>query len=122
MKKWILFILGFMLISNIPFIKGLYSITIDEKHYRYSTINGTFTFSEFMDINYANMTKLFDRYKENNPNKDTVLYRLFSKNPLCYWRWAEYFYDKRYELPYHNWEEIKKRRGEVPSRTIFQHF
>ena len=53
-----------------------------------------------------------DKFVEEYPStKDTVVYRLFWKNPLAFWRWAEYFNDKRYDLPYKSWESIRKKRG-----------
>lgn len=110
--KSLILILAFLFIANIPPIKNIFTFFIDENHYRYSNYDGSFTFIEFK----GHDTEMMGR-KENAFNKkhfldsNTVVFRCFRKNPLALWRWAEYFYDKRYKLPYKNWKEIRKRRG-----------
>ena len=100
--------------SNIFPIAGLFSFLLDEKHYRYSYANGSFTSYEFMGRRFDSILSMHAGCLSNNDKlKDKKLYRLFSKNPLAFWRWRLYFYDERYQLPYKNWEEIEKKRGKV---------
>jgi hypothetical protein len=69
------------------------------------------------------MERRFIVAKKSMPLKSLKRHRLFSKNPLSFWRWASYFSDKRYELPYLNWDEVRKRRGyDLKYATSFQDF
>jgi hypothetical protein len=115
-------ILGFIiLISNLPPLRYLLDYIIDEKHYRYSDYNGEFSIIDRSGSNVDGLLMSFKDYSENNNLKDKNLYRLFYKNPLAFWRWYSYFSnDPRYELPYMNWNEIKKRR--VKKNKNYQHF
>ncbi|WP_199140530.1 hypothetical protein [Pedobacter sp. ASV12] len=73
--------------------------------------NGSFTFYEYMDRNFEMMKRMHKGCMLDRPDQqDKNIYRLFSKNPLAFWRWRMYFFDERYKLPYKNWEEIKKTR------------
>lgn len=103
-------VIGIILLSNMsPFVWMLKN-SIDEGHYRYSNYNGSNTFTEFMSRNFEMMKNVQKRCTLHHPKKDKNIYRLFSKNPLAFWRWRLYFFDERYKLPYKNWEEIKKIR------------
>ena len=103
-----------MLLSNFPPIKSLFKLFIDENHYRYSNADGSFTAWDipFKQRLYNLNPTVPNGFKEAHSNtKDTLVYRLFGKNSLCFWRWAEYYYDRRYKLPYKSWKEIRKKRG-----------
>jgi hypothetical protein len=111
-KPWVLGLIAFIIIANVPPIKNIYHMIFDEYHYRYSNENGSFTFVEFKARDTKMMYRIMHGYKQLHPqSKDTTAYRLFKKNILCFWRWGEYFYDKRYKMPYKSWKEIKRRRG-----------
>ncbi len=89
----------------------LFKNFVDERHYRYSNYNGSFTFYEFMSRDFEMMHRGHKVCLSHRPNlKDKQIYRLFSKNPLAFWRWRLYFFDERYKLPYRDWEEIKNIR------------
>jgi hypothetical protein len=111
MSKMIAILIACILLSNIPAIKNIVSFIVDN-HYRYSNYDGTFTFIEIKSRDVSMMYRKTRVFNESQPlKKDSTIYRIFNKNPLAFWRWAEYFYDKRYKLPYKSWKEIRKRRG-----------
>ena len=59
------------------------------------------------------MFGLFESFKQKHPEKPPVVYRLFWKNPLAFWRWSDYLSDDpHYKLPYKDWNEIKKKHPE----------
>ncbi|KQB99369.1 hypothetical protein AQF98_17505 [Pedobacter sp. Hv1] len=97
--------------SNIPPFTGIFRFFLDQKHYRYSNSDGTSTFYEFMSRDFEMAKRRQAHCLLKKPDlKDRKHYRLFSKNPLAFWRWRLYFFDERYKLPYKNWEEIEKTR------------
>jgi hypothetical protein len=115
-------IIGFIvLISNLPPLKYWLNYIIDEKHYRYSSYYGEFTIIDRSISNVKGVLLSFDEYKKTYQLKNQNLYRIFYKNPLAFWRWHSYFgNDPRYNLPYMNWNEIKKRRIKITENH--QHF
>lgn len=123
LKNWAFVLLIIILISNIPPIKSVIGLFMDEYHYRYSNEDGAFTFVEFKSRDQAMMFRKFESFKIEQTEKSTTVYRLFWKNPFAFWRWGEYFYDKRYKLPYKSWKEIRKRRGyDLEYSTNWQDF
>lgn len=114
----IIVIISVIVLSNITPFRQILKISIDERHYRYSNYNGSFTFYEFMDRNFEMMKRMHNVCLSNHANqKDKNVYRLFSKNPLAFWRWWLYFSDERYKLPYKDWTEIQKTRGSARETT-----
>ncbi len=84
---------------------------VDEKHYRYSNYNGSYASYEFMSRNFEMMKRMHKGCLAHRPDlKDKKMYRLFTKNPLAFWRWRMYFFDERYRLPYKDWKEIEQTR------------
>jgi hypothetical protein len=126
LKNWIFVLIIIMLISNFPPIKSVISLFTDENHYRYSNADGSFTGVDipFKGRLYNLAPVLPKSFKEKHPtSSDTIVYRLFWKNPLAFWRWGEYYYDKRYNLPYLSWKEIRKKRGyDLKYSTNWQDF
>ena len=112
-------IASLVIISNINPFNGILKTFVDEKHYRYSNYNGSFTFYEFMSRNF-NMMKYSHGICLNQQShlKDKQIYRLFTKNPLAFWRWRLYFFDERYKLPYKNWKEIEELRRKEHMKKI----
>lgn len=110
-KKIIIGILAIIILANTwPFI-WVFKNFVDERHYRYSNYNGSFTFYEFMDRDFEMMKYSHQQCALHRPGlRDKKIYRIFSKNPFAFWRWRLYFFDERYKLPYKNWEEIEKTR------------
>lgn len=103
-------------ISNLNFFKEL--VGLNKAYYKYSNFRGTVTtweiFSQCRTMekeNAYNFHKTYAFQKDNPGSTDTVLYRLFSINPLKFWTWYEYITNWRYRLPYANWKDIRKRRG-----------
>ena len=113
--KWVIAIILILLISNFSWFKILTGI--DNDYYRYSNANGSFTGLDYPQEHiYANK-KYFDTSNHqwqiftNNPD-EAVIYRLYKKSPLKFWRWYEYLFDWRYKkIPYKDWDEIEKARG-----------
>lgn len=108
------------ILSNISPIHEVFSLFGDSNHFRYSNSTGEFTFieeSKGRDIPMMNRWYLEFKKKEKT---DTTLYRLFTKNPLAFWRIKSFFTDTKYKLPYKNWEEIE--RGKITDLARFQNF
>lgn len=55
----------------------------------------------------------FKSLKVTGEITDTILYRLNRNNPIKFWRYADYIFKKKYQLPYQSWEEIEARRGYI---------
>lgn len=111
-KKIIIIICSIIVLSNTPPFTGLLKTFVDERHYRYSTYNGSYTFYEFMSRNFEMMEISHRGCLLSRPDlKDKQIYRLFTKNPFAFWRWGLYFFDKRYKLPYKDWDDIKEVRA-----------
>jgi len=54
---------------------------------------------------------LLGRNYVKNTNLDTIIFRIFKQNPLVFWHWRDYISnDHKYQFPYKDWNEIKKRR------------
>ena len=118
MKRNILSV--FAAIVNIKILSVKWVVS---KDLLYSNANGMFTFDE---VNYANRNyqlclNNFRVFKLIN-KKDTILYRLTSKNPIKVWRWADYLFNKKYKLPYKLFKEVEKIRGAVENKTAWQAF
>jgi hypothetical protein len=110
-KKIIISIIAIIILSNVSPFVWMFKNFVDERHYRYSNYNGSFTFYEFMSRDFEMMKRSHKGCLSYRPSlKDKNVYRLFTKNPFAFWRWRLYFFDERYKLPYKSWEEIKKRR------------
>jgi hypothetical protein len=111
-KKYLKIFLIVVVITNVPPVNGIIGVFLNEGLYRYSNETGSCTKLEMPLFN----SKPYRGQKTvsktcMSTTGDSVIYRLFSKNPLKFWNWAEYFYRKKYELPYKSWKEIRKRRG-----------
>lgn len=104
-----------ILAFNFTPLNLLFKWSVDADYYAYSNYSGTVTVTEdwykrklignvsaFAKVNPACVTKGFEN--------DTTMYRLFSKNPLAFWRWKDYLTDERFDLPYARWKDIEKRR------------
>lgn len=118
-KKIILIIAGIIILSNVFPLTHLLRIAVDEGHYRYSNYNGSVTLIEFMERGLDMMKNRHSACLLAQPSlKDKRIYRLFSKNPLAFWRWGLYFFDGRYQFPYKSWEEIKKTRDTEKLKKI----
>ena len=118
-KKILFFFAIVIILSNVPPFRDYFRVTVDERHYRYSNANGSFTFYEFMSRNF-NMMKYSHKVCLNQQShlKDKQVYRLFAKNPFAFWRWSLYLFDERYKLPYKNWKEIEEVRRKEHMKEI----
>jgi hypothetical protein len=67
------------------------------------------------------MNRWHVEFKKKEKN-DTTLYRLFNKNPFAFWRIKSFFTDPKYKLPYKNWKEIERKRGNITDLARFQNF
>ena len=123
-QKVVIAMLLWMGLSNLPMVRDVYSFLFDEGHYRYSNANGTYTVMDFKSNKY-HLGKVVPKemLQEYPGTTDTLVYRLFWKNPLAFWRWYDYVSgDPRYNLPYKSWKEIEKRRMETKIKTRYQEF
>ncbi len=101
-----------IILSNVPPVKYVFRLLFDEYHYRYSNQSGSLTYVEFKAHDIRGLYRKVNSYKTAFPHaSDTVVFRLYKRNLLCFWRWGEYIYDSRYKIKYKNWETIKALRG-----------
>lgn len=110
-----------VLIFNIPPGRYLANWIIDNDHYRYCNYSGSFT---SIDPGHYEESHVRDALasclKLNAPlltkpikAQDRVVYRLFWRNPLCFWRWYDYCVNPAYALPYIRWSGVEKRRKQA---------
>lgn len=104
-----------IIVANINPVNALLKMSVDAEHYSYSNASGTATFME--DFYKGRKIGKLEEFRVINPicivpgfENDTLMYRLYAKNVLAFWRWKSYFTDYRYELPYADWKEIATRR------------
>jgi hypothetical protein len=112
-------LLGLILICNIPPINML--LSLDDC--RYSNNTGSFTFAEINigGYDYNLCMNRFTDYKDQ-VRTDTILYRLTAMNPLCFWKYRNYLFDKKYRLPYKSWKDVEQTRGPIKNKSGFQDF
>ena len=124
-KKTItILVLIFIIMSNLPPVQSLYDLSFDEDLYRYSNCDGSVTFQEiyFKNRDYTIAELLYSDYIKKHNEADCKFYRLFKINPLAFWRWRYYLFDKRYRLEYKNWNDILIIRGDIKSKSGYQDF
>jgi len=110
-SKILIVVVCVIAVANIQPFSAIFRLFLDERHYQYSNYNGSSTFSEFMSRDFQMAKRRHYRCLLASPElKDRQMYRIFSKNPLAFWRWRLYFYDEKYKLPYRDFEQIKKER------------
>jgi hypothetical protein len=104
-----------LLAFNLTPLNLLFKWSVDADYYTYSNYSGTVTVAE--DWYKRKLISNLSAFERVNPacatrgfESDTTMYRLFRKNPLAFWRWKDYLTDKRFDLPYADWNEIEKRR------------
>ena len=104
-------------LSNIPPLRYTFDWLVDETHYKYANASGSFYVIDRVGNNISGIKGGFKESlkQENLLDKDTVLFRLFWKNPLALWRYHSYLdkNDPRYKIPYKSEEEIEKRKKEI---------
>ena len=95
--------LAIVALCNLSGPSDFFELWIDYNHYKYSNGDGSWRITEnlFMNDRFhfrrsLNTQKFLERY----PGADTIVYRNFTKNPLAFWRYGKYFFDRRYTLPY----------------------
>ena len=138
-----------VLISNIPQVTEWIDFCVD-KDFAYSNADGTFTAiynkrinGEFRLPKYLSTTEIDTmqsdhmgdlkierlpigrKLRNEFPNADTVVYKIFKRNPFAFWRWINYVTgDEKYDFPYKSWTEIEKRRTNYKKRELssFQAF
>ncbi len=122
-------LIGILVITlfNIPPGKYLAAWIIDSYHYRYCNYSGSFTFTDQGHYEASHLKDaLTSCLKENAPllakpitAKDRVVYRLFWRNPICFWRWYDYCVNPAYKLPYISWAEVEARRKQLGTRNLY---
>lgn len=104
-------------------IASIIGLFTPKQDMRYSNFNGSFTFEEmnFFERHFEYCTNKFEKFKEDH-HTDTILYRLDKIDLTKVWQYGRYIFEKRYHLPYMDWEEINKRRGVLENKSGFQDF
>lgn len=87
----------------------------------FSNLDGSFTATEYLKKgdDYELILRRFESFKMHVRNNDTdylgkdttVLNRLDPKRLWQVWNYGEFLFNKKYHLPYKNWEEIRIIRG-----------
>jgi len=105
-KRWItplLIAVSLIALCNISGPSDFFELWVDYNHYQYSNGDGTFRFTENLFKNDRfnfRRTLINPEFFRRNPGADSTVYRNFTKNPLAFWRYGKYFFDRRYTLPY----------------------
>lgn len=97
-KFWLKVIVIFVIIANLPPVNYLF-----RESYSYQNIDGTFTYTEQpgKGLDYEVGKIRFNRFIEQNPNKNHVLYRNFTIKPWRFWEWWQMVANlERFNLPY----------------------
>lgn len=90
-------------LCNLPAPSDTFELWVDYNHYKYSNGDGSWRITEnlFMNDRFNFARKLSTPiFFERDPGADSTIYRNFTKNPLAFWRYGKYFFDRRYTLPY----------------------
>ncbi len=111
-SKTLISIITLIICSNIPAITPIFTLLFDQKHFKYSNYDGTCVNVEFWSRNFEMMKRLHQVCLDEDPDqKDKKMYRLFTKNPLAFWRWRHYLVSEKYKLPYRDFDELQKIGG-----------
>ena len=112
MKKLIIYLfITIVILSNIPILNYSLLAYLDEGKIRYSNHNGSRTIIE--DFNYK--SGITDQEESDK------LYRLYSLNPLCFWRWSFYLLVSK-DFEYKDWDKIEPNRVPYDPNNIMQEF
>lgn len=112
------------IISNIAPLRYYVSYAVDFSHYRYSNASGTFTYIDMAGNKPEDAINRFNSFvKETSPTpEDSILYRIFYRNPFAFWRYYSYGYEK-YDIPYKSWSSIKKARAQHTAiKSLDKHY
>jgi hypothetical protein len=128
-KRWItpiLIAVSLIALCNLPGPSDFFELWVDYNHYKYSNGDGTLKFTENLFKNdrfHFTRTITWPEFFKKYPNGDTTIYRNFTKNPLAFWRFGKYFFDRRYTLPYMSRKQavengrLKRAKGILPNET-----
>ncbi|RRB18353.1 hypothetical protein [Larkinella knui] len=112
--KRFLMVVILIFLSNTQPVKPFFVLFLEGfKSYQYATPSGGFEDFEMplKHRTYESVVRRFDAYKHEHPS-DTVLYRLFRKDPFLFWRWSDMISSPKYQLPYLNPDSIKEKGNE----------
>ncbi len=96
-KIWIAVILSTVVVANIPPVNYFF-----QESYTYQNKDGSFSYTEQSGkgLNYEVAKIRFNRFKEQNPDKDQNLYRTFTLKPWRFWEWWQMIaHSERFKLP-----------------------
>ncbi|MBB2950657.1 hypothetical protein [Sphingobacterium sp. JUb56] len=116
-KKTILaLIISILLIPNLPFINKFIAHRLDEGHFTYANLDGSYVITQDFSFKSPGFSTFgFNEFiKETSPAKENrKLYRLYKINPLCLWRWKNYLVNSIH-FEYMDWKvferNMKKKR------------
>ncbi|UIR57862.1 hypothetical protein LZQ00_08585 [Sphingobacterium sp. SRCM116780] len=110
-KKTILIVfISILLVPNLPIINKYIAHRLDEGHFRYANLDGSFIITQNFSFKSPGFSTFsFEHFiKETSPAKENQkLYRLYKINPLCFWRWKNYIVNGVH-FDYMDWEVIDK--------------
>ena len=99
----ILFAIGIIAITNVPFVSLFFRLTIGGEslkgHKKHFSSNNPAGFSIWAQDSYGYTVQLFREYRAKHP-ADSLLYRNFMIKPFQFWNWYEYATYPAYRLPY----------------------
>lgn len=126
-KKTIIIVLvTILLIPNLPVINKYVAHQLDEGHFRYANLDGSYTTTQHFSFKSPAFSMFgFNQFiKETSPAKENQkLYRLNKINPLCFWRWNNYL-KKSIHYEYKDWETIEMNRQKkgIDTNSTWQKF
>ena len=126
MKTVIITGLIILTIPNLPIINKYIAHKIDEGHFKYANLDGSFTMTQSFSFKSPGFSTFGFKHfiKETTPSAENQeLYRLYTINPLCFWRWNNYL-RHGIHFDYKEWsiiEENRRQKG-VSEGTGWQSF
>lgn len=109
--KTILIVLAIiLLVPNLPVITKYIAHQVDEGHFRYANLDGSFIATQRFSFKSPGFsTSGFEQFIKNTSpaEENRKLYRLYKINPLCFWRWNNYI-QIGVHFDYMDWEVIEK--------------
>jgi len=107
--KYILITIAIISIINIPSSLNKFVVgSIDVGHFRYSNEDASYTYTEGFSFKTGIYNKEAMESSNENENKKEV-FRIYTINPLCFWRWRYYWQYSR-QFKYKSWAEIEPNR------------
>ena len=92
-KSMIIVFVIILLVPNIPVITKYVAHRVDEGHFRYANLDGSFIATQRFSFKSPGFSTFgFEEFIRNTSpaTENRKLYRLYKINPVCFWRWNNY--------------------------------